>query len=208
MFDNSGLVIGMVDLKAEIEGAGFVIPANDVIQFLVGCSSAKGDDGKLLRHWVDSSGTHQTNARFAGYAGYAPYGSNIVRLERADGSLIRAHIKRLSEADKRSLSIAPWQEKPPANVLGSFRHTHRHVPQLAIGPAQTGPALNRTLVQEDLARTFQDAGRDQHRLQPPIDGGHRLGSVRELAFGDFEIPDRDAVVGVISQCRFSAGRHD
>jgi S1-C subfamily serine protease len=105
MFDSHGLVVGVVELKARAEGAGLAIPAGDVVQFLAGCSSVKGDDGKLLRHWVDSMGTHQVNARFAGYAGYAPYGSNIVRLEKADGSLIRIHINKLSEADKRFLAI-------------------------------------------------------------------------------------------------------
>ena len=97
MFDSSGLVIGIVDLKAQIEGAGFAIPANDIVDFILSSASIKGDDGKLNRHWTDSTGQHQIDAVLDGYS------LGTVRLQRPDGTVIRVTLGKLSEADGRFL---------------------------------------------------------------------------------------------------------
>lgn len=95
LFDSNGLVIGVVVLKARIEGAGFAIPAAAVVDFLLGSSSIRGEDGKLNRHWTDATGEHQIDAVFEEYS------KGIAQLRKPDGKIINVSLDKLSEADGR-----------------------------------------------------------------------------------------------------------
>jgi S1-C subfamily serine protease len=95
MFSSNGLVIGIVVLKGRIEGAGFAIPADDVISFLLSSTTTKGEDGKLPRFWTDSSGEHRIEAVCHGVE------SGKVKLEKADGKFVAMPLERLSEIDQK-----------------------------------------------------------------------------------------------------------
>ncbi|MBA4016987.1 MAG: hypothetical protein C0483_07370 [Pirellula sp.] len=64
MFDQHGEVIGMVVLKARIEGVGFAIPIRTITEFLLKSASYAGDDRRLLRSWVESKSETQHPGRF------------------------------------------------------------------------------------------------------------------------------------------------
>ena len=55
MFDRNGQVIGVVVLKAGIEGVGFAIPATANTEFLLKATRRDGAKGQLIRKWLDSS---------------------------------------------------------------------------------------------------------------------------------------------------------
>lgn len=58
MFDQHGRAIGMVVLKAKIEGVGFAIPIRRITDFLLSSAKFSGDDGRLVRNWIDAA--HKT----------------------------------------------------------------------------------------------------------------------------------------------------
>ena len=56
MFDRQGRVIGVVVLKAGLEGVGFAVPPIPTTTFLLQAASRDGEQGQLLRKWTDTSG--------------------------------------------------------------------------------------------------------------------------------------------------------
>jgi len=76
MFNERGLVIGMVTAKAGIEATGFAISASDLTQFLLLSANTTDDNAALKRTWVDS------NARSV-EATYVTSDGKTVRLSRS-----------------------------------------------------------------------------------------------------------------------------
>jgi len=99
MFNENGLVIGLIVRKARIEGAGFAVPAADLTSFLLSAAKLKGADGAIERYWYDSSGKHRIQARFAGFEGTA------VKLRRSSGKEAIVPILKLSKGDQRFLKL-------------------------------------------------------------------------------------------------------
>ncbi len=54
MFDRSGHVIGVVVLKAGIEGVGFAVPPMSIARFLIKATRHDTKRGLLERAWVDA----------------------------------------------------------------------------------------------------------------------------------------------------------
>jgi len=60
MFDRNGQVIGVVVLKAGIDGVGFAVPPTPIAKFLLRASRRDGKNGQLERNWVDSAMKNET----------------------------------------------------------------------------------------------------------------------------------------------------
>lgn len=104
MFDQYGRVIGMVVLKAKIEGVGFAVPSRRITEFLLRSASFFGDDGKLLRSWVDDAEKSERKGAFVKADGTkltilemgspVPQSLDIVKLSAGD----RAFLEFLTDA--------------------------------------------------------------------------------------------------------------
>jgi S1-C subfamily serine protease len=93
LFNEKGLVIGQVARKANIEGAGFATPSDQIIEFLI--QSVNVADGKRLRReWVDSTGTYRIDATLEDIA------SDQVTLRKTDGAEVAVPLNRLSKPDR------------------------------------------------------------------------------------------------------------
>ncbi|MFN3152300.1 S1C family serine protease [Bremerella sp.] len=93
LFNENGLVVGQVVLKAKIEGAGFATPSDQLIRFLVDCvDMSKG--WKLQRQWIDSTGAHRVDAALDKVT------PQEVVLKRANGAEVVVPLTRLSKADR------------------------------------------------------------------------------------------------------------
>jgi S1-C subfamily serine protease len=55
MFDHNGEVIGVVVLKAGIEGVGFAVPSLPIAKFLLRATRRDGQKGQLERSWIDAA---------------------------------------------------------------------------------------------------------------------------------------------------------
>jgi S1-C subfamily serine protease len=55
MFDRNGEVIGVVVLKAGIDGVGFAVPPLSIAKFLLRATRRDGQKGRLERSWVDAA---------------------------------------------------------------------------------------------------------------------------------------------------------
>jgi len=94
MFNDRGLVIGLVVLKANIEATGFAVPVDQIVAFLLAGAKATGADMTIERVWTDSTGKHQIEALYGGLVG------GKVRLKKADGRIVQLPLERLSSADQ------------------------------------------------------------------------------------------------------------
>ncbi len=99
MFNDHGLVVGLVVLKAQIEGAGFAVPAADLIGFLVDTASREGDAGKIERYWTDSTGKSQVKAQYLGFA------DGKVGLKTGEGKTFALPLSRLSKGDQEFVRL-------------------------------------------------------------------------------------------------------
>lgn len=113
MFDSCGEVIGLVVLKARIEGAGFAVPVPALVAFLTGTPAtdvpaapavpaapqtatvAKPVDPTAQRTWTDATGQFKIEAK------YVSVSNGSVNLLKPDGSIVAVPIDKLSEADRR-----------------------------------------------------------------------------------------------------------
>ncbi len=77
MFDRTGRVIGVVVLKAGIEGVGFAVPPASITKFLLKATRGDGVHGQLVRGWVSSSSTLLDERR-------------LVRIEKGNVTLANA----------------------------------------------------------------------------------------------------------------------
>lgn len=64
MFDQHGRVVGMVVLKGRIEGVGFAIPSSRITEFLLHSATFAGDDGNLIRAWLDQAEKSEREGAF------------------------------------------------------------------------------------------------------------------------------------------------
>lgn len=98
LFNENGLVVGQVVLKAKIEGAGFATPSDQLVHFLV--ENADLSNGmKLRREWIDSTGTHRVDATLENIA------AEGVVLRKANGAAVVVPLQRLSEADRTLIEV-------------------------------------------------------------------------------------------------------
>ena len=94
MFNDRGLVIGLVVLKADIEATGFAVPVDQLVTFILAGAKATGADMTIERVWTDSTGKHQIEALYGGLVG------GKVRLKKTDGRIVQLPLERLSPADQ------------------------------------------------------------------------------------------------------------
>ncbi|NQU25284.1 MAG: trypsin-like peptidase domain-containing protein [Candidatus Nealsonbacteria bacterium] len=106
MFNSRGLVIGMVAVKGRIEGAGFAVPSDDIVAFLLAGAKREGADGALLRQWVDAGGAHTINARYGGTV------SDKLRLLKTGDQEIQVPLSRLSKADQAFVQLLVGNDYP------------------------------------------------------------------------------------------------
>ncbi len=99
MFNDHGLVIGVVVLKARIEGAGFAITPADVTSFLLRGAVTEGDAGKLVREFVDASGSRTLKAEILGIE------ETAVQLKNTRVGTFKLPFEKLSKGDHRFLKI-------------------------------------------------------------------------------------------------------
>ncbi len=94
MFNSRGLVIGMVDLKGDIENAGFAVRVEELGQFLATAVNASGPAAAIQRKWLDAEGQHSTDAKYLGVR------DGAVQLRRADGNETAVPLSKLSPQDQ------------------------------------------------------------------------------------------------------------
>jgi S1-C subfamily serine protease len=105
MFGGNGFVIGLVDLKARIDGAAFGVPAEDLVAFLLSAAKTTGPEAAIERCWYDVSGAHRVDAQ------YIALQDDAVRLRR-EGKEIIVPLNRLSIQDQAFLRLLrPTQTK-------------------------------------------------------------------------------------------------
>ena len=109
LFNSRGQVIGVIVLKGKIEGAGFAIPAADLMAFLVRAAVCNGDAGNIRRQWVDSSGQHVVDATLVAHDDHQ------IKVRRADDSReISVPLDKLSAGDQKFLKLLPASSKTTA----------------------------------------------------------------------------------------------
>jgi S1-C subfamily serine protease len=102
MFNDQGMVIGIVVLKARIEGAGFAIPANEIGKFLMKHLDQQPEAMAIERSWYDSTGKGPLEGTFHGKS------NNAVEIRRtSDGKVFKLPIERLSEPDRFFIKLMP-----------------------------------------------------------------------------------------------------
>ena len=94
MFNSNGLVVGLVALKMNIEGAGFAVPASELGAFLAMTVKATGPEGAIQRQWCEINGKHETIAQYMGAR------DGAVQLRRVDGKNISVPLSKLSPEDR------------------------------------------------------------------------------------------------------------
>ncbi|MCH8922533.1 MAG: trypsin-like peptidase domain-containing protein [Planctomycetes bacterium] len=97
MFDSHGNVIGLVVLKADIEGTGFAVSLDDISAFLkasVTINNALVSKPKL-RTWTSASGSYKITARLIRISG------NVLHLKGEDGRTFDVPLEKLSAADRQ-----------------------------------------------------------------------------------------------------------
>ncbi len=101
MFDRSGQVIGVVVLKAGIEGVGFAVPAMSIARFLLKATRHDSKQGLLERAWVDA----QMKSEITG---------GLMRIEKDSVTLLDK--KERPVPDASPLGLQPWRPETPGSV--------------------------------------------------------------------------------------------
>ena len=105
MFNERGIVIGVVVSKARLENTGFAVPIGEVLKFL-GASPDKPEAlTQSLRTWTDVTGQFRIKATLVQKVG------NIVRLKKESGEVIAIPLNKLSEQDRRLIETNQTTEK-------------------------------------------------------------------------------------------------
>lgn len=106
MFNDQGLVIGIVVLKARIEGAGFAIPANEIGRFLMKHLDQQPEAMAIERSWYDSTGKGPLIGSFQGKS------KTDVEIRRSsDGKMFKLPLERLSEPDRFFIKLIPESKR-------------------------------------------------------------------------------------------------
>jgi formylglycine-generating enzyme required for sulfatase activity len=114
MFGGDGLVIGLVALKAHIDGAGFGVTVENLAAFLLSAAKTAGPDAAIARRWYDSSGAHRVDAQYLGLRDEA------VRLRRDDKEIV-VPLARLSTQDQTFLRLLrPTLMKDTSHPNGDY----------------------------------------------------------------------------------------
>jgi S1-C subfamily serine protease len=108
-FDDQGRVIGMVTRKGAIEGAGFAIPAGELIDFLLRSADVDDDSLGLQRTWVDRASGRELTAEIVSIG----ESSVTVRDAKRDRAF-EIPFERLSEDDVRFLEAILARRQAPA----------------------------------------------------------------------------------------------
>jgi S1-C subfamily serine protease len=98
LFNENGLVVGQVVLKAQIEGAGFATPSDLIVDFLVRCADAS-EGVNLRREWIDSTGAFRIDATLQEIS------AENVKLRKTDGAEVAVPLDRLSNPDRWLIEI-------------------------------------------------------------------------------------------------------
>ncbi len=110
MFDRQGRVIGVVVLKAGIEGVGFAVPPVPIATFLLKAASRDGQDGQLNRKWIDAAGGREVEARLMAIDG------DSVTLAKAGGKPQKRPRSTFSSGDwcrsSCSATLSPSRAEP------------------------------------------------------------------------------------------------
>lgn len=102
LFNDHGQVIGVIVLKGKIEGAGFAIPADNLISFLTHAAICTGDCGKLRREWLDATGSYVVDATLQ------ERHKDEIKIRRIDnGQELSVPIEKLSPGDQKFLKLLP-----------------------------------------------------------------------------------------------------
>ncbi len=100
MFNDFGQVIGIVVLKARIEGTGFAIPGKTIASFLLDNIKTDPSSLQLVRHWYESSGKDAIVAK------YISYKDQKVTVERvSDGKRLELNAANLSRQDRKFVEL-------------------------------------------------------------------------------------------------------
>lgn len=106
LFNARGQVVGLVALKARIEGAGFAVPAATLTKFLIDAASTNGPDGALARTWIDASGRYEISAVLGKLE------HDRVELRDGNGKTVTVPLDKLSEADQQFLKLLGEKSRP------------------------------------------------------------------------------------------------
>ena len=105
MFDRNGRVVGVVVLKAGIEGVGFAVPPVPISKFLLKVTRRDGEQGQLLRKWADSGMKREIEGRLIGIE------NGSVTLEMtSDGKSKTRPFKVFSAGDQELLQLLSASE--------------------------------------------------------------------------------------------------
>jgi serine protease Do len=99
LFNDHGLVVGLVVSKANLEGTGFAIPAADLLSFLINSCVKLGEDGQFRREWMDSTGTYRIDAKFQEVR------EGQLKLLKIDGKEVAVPLSKLSAHDKALVDL-------------------------------------------------------------------------------------------------------
>jgi len=99
MFDERGFVIGMVVLKARIEGVGFAIPADSIARFLVKLTRRDADSLAIKRDWMNEFERKTLSATYAGFS------NGKVQLRNEQGKNFAIGLANLNKADRFFLRL-------------------------------------------------------------------------------------------------------
>ncbi len=102
MFNDQGLVIGMVVLKARIEGAGFAIPASEIGRFLLKHLDKAPESMAIERDWFSITGEGPLAAVYLGHDL-----SHVKIRKTSDGKEYSYAIEKLGSADQAFLKMLP-----------------------------------------------------------------------------------------------------
>jgi S1-C subfamily serine protease len=94
LFNDRGLVVGMVAAKAGIEATGFAIPADEITRFLVELADKTGERKQLQRSWRDIAGKYSFAAKLKAVEADRII---LIRADTTEQSVPRA---KLCEADQ------------------------------------------------------------------------------------------------------------
>ena len=99
LFDDHGVVIGMIAAKANIEATGFAVPASEIIDFLVRSAEKSDKEIGLQRQWHDDSNRFSVGAKLIAVT------SDKVKLLTDDGRELEIERSRLCKPDRELLKL-------------------------------------------------------------------------------------------------------
>jgi len=105
MFDRNGQVIGVVVLKAGIDGVGFAVPPTPITRFLLRATRRGGNRGQLERNWVDSGMKREIHGSLMGISK-----ESVTLLDKSNGQTITRSLSDFSPGDRKLLDLLAANE--------------------------------------------------------------------------------------------------